>query len=252
MAMSDDAARHQGGEGVSPAFHIELRQFPHNLCRFNLSGHELRSTIVEPWAREEWIEQGERKWSPHQAKLTVLEGPPLPIEALSLGRGWRAAQRQSQDVTVRVLAMAKEDMAQAKERVDEGARLQGSATHRHGNAADRHGNAADRQLDTASAQDEALLADSLGLELLAQLGSGSAPLRRAWELALTRHPERTAGQCLALAERAVLSLLGSRLIVLSSTDGAGETQHLEAEAEIQARLRSVEGWTGDNVSVARR
>jgi hypothetical protein len=244
MAMSDDAAKHHGGAGVSPAFHIELRQFPHNLCRFNLSEHELRSTIVEPWAREEWIEQGERKWSPHQAKLTVLEGPSLPIEALSMGRGWRAAQRQSQDVTERMLALVKEDMAEAKERVDEGARPQGNAAYRHGDA--------DRQLDTASIQDEALLADSLGLELLAQLGSDSAPLRRAWELALTRHPERTAGQCLALAERAVLSLLGSRLIVLSSTDGAGGTRHLEAEAEIQAWLRSVEGWTGDNVSVARR
>jgi hypothetical protein len=86
-------------------FHIELRQFPHNVCRFNMTEAEL-ATLVEPWSREQWIELGERKWSPHQARLTVLEGPQLPIEQLSMGRGWRNAQRQSEDVTERVLARA--------------------------------------------------------------------------------------------------------------------------------------------------
>ena len=56
-------------------YHIELRQFPHNMCRFNLTEQELLATVTAPWAREQWIELGERKWSPHQAKLTVLEGP---------------------------------------------------------------------------------------------------------------------------------------------------------------------------------
>ncbi len=196
MAMSD-ASGHPGGSGVSPAFHIELRQFPHNLCHFNLTEHELRTTIVEPWAREEWIELGERKWSPHQAKLTVLEGPHLPIEELSMGRGWRSAQRESEDVTVRMLATA-------KEWVDGGAQA-----------------AANRQGDALGAQNDGLLADSLGLELLAQLGSAPAPLRRAWELALARHPERGVSQCLALAEGAILSLLGSGLIVLLTFCGWG-------------------------------
>jgi hypothetical protein len=84
-------------------FHVELRQFPHNACAFNLTEAEL-SQIVEPWSRDQWIELGERKWSPHQARLTVLEGPHLPVEDLSMGRGWRNAQHQSEDVTERVLA----------------------------------------------------------------------------------------------------------------------------------------------------
>jgi len=86
-------------------FHVELRQFPHNACAFNLTEAEL-SQILEPWSRDQWIELGERKWSPHQARLTVLEGPHLPVEDLAMGRGWRNAQHQSEDVTERVIARA--------------------------------------------------------------------------------------------------------------------------------------------------
>jgi hypothetical protein len=227
MAMSDtpEQARRPG---TSPAFHIELRQFPHNLCHFNLTEQELCATIVDPWAREEWIEMGERKWSPHQAKLIVLEGPHLPIEELSMGRGWRTAQREGQDVTARMLA-------KAKERADGDAQVAGS-----------------KPVAATVTQNEGLLADSLGLELLAQLGPGPAPLQRAWELALARYPERTASECLALAERAILSLLGSQLIVLTAADGAGDMQRQVDEAEAHALLRSIEGWAGENVSVARR
>jgi hypothetical protein len=86
-------------------FHLELRQFPHNACAFNLTEAEL-SQIVEPWSREQWIELGERKWNPHQARLTVLEGPHLAVEELAMGRGWRNAQHQSEDVTEQVIARA--------------------------------------------------------------------------------------------------------------------------------------------------
>ncbi len=55
-------------------YHVELRQFPHNMCRFNLTDAELRA-IVEPWAREQVVDFGERKWSPQTATLTILEGP---------------------------------------------------------------------------------------------------------------------------------------------------------------------------------
>ena len=34
-------------------YHLEIRQFPHNVCRFNLSERELLPIAV-PWAREEW------------------------------------------------------------------------------------------------------------------------------------------------------------------------------------------------------
>jgi hypothetical protein len=210
------------------AYHIELRQFPHNLCRFNLTEQELRATIVDLWAREQWIELGERKWSPHQATLTVLEGPPLPIERLSMGRGWRTAQRQGQDVTTRVLAAAKEAMD-----VEPPAPI---------------APAADAQPPT----DEALLADSLGLELLIVLGAGPAPLHRAWELAHTRHPERTASQCLVLAERAVASLLQSRLIMLIWAEQTESAQRQVDDSEVQAVLRAVDSWTREIVGLARR
>jgi hypothetical protein len=88
-------------------YHIELRQFPHNTCRFNLTEQELRA-VLGPWAREQFVEVGERKWSPHQAKLTILEGPRLEVQQLAMGRGWRAAQRQSEDVTEGVLAQARQ------------------------------------------------------------------------------------------------------------------------------------------------
>src|SRR5438128_10937216 len=87
-------------------FHVELRQFPHNLCRFNLSEHELRA-IAERWAREQWVALGDRKWDPIQARLTILEGPKLGPEQLTMGRGWRAAQRSGSDVTAGVLADAR-------------------------------------------------------------------------------------------------------------------------------------------------
>jgi len=217
------------GRKDSPAvYHIELRQFPHNLCRFNLAEGELRATIVEPWAREQWIELGDRKWNPHQAKLTVLEGPHLPVGELSLGRGWRAAQRQGRDVTERVLAAA-------RGAVD----------------VEMHEPIASLQEAQPSA-DDALLADSLGLELLTLLGAGQVPLRRAWELAHARHPERTASQCLALAERAVASLLRSRLIVLTWADRADIAHSQIGEGEVQTLLHAIDSWTGEIVGLARR
>ena len=84
-------------------YHVELRQFPHNFCRFNLSEGELAALVV-PWSRGEVLDAGERKWSPQVAKIKILEGPELELQELSMGRGWRHAERRSQDVTDRVLA----------------------------------------------------------------------------------------------------------------------------------------------------
>jgi hypothetical protein len=153
------------------AHHVELRQFPHNTCRFNLSKEELR-TIAEPWAHGEWVEMGERKWSPHQAKLTVLEGPPLPMEQLTMGRGWRAAQRQSEDVTKRVLEAA------------------GGPAPRGGQAASSSGRTAE---------------DALAEELRSLLGDDPTTLLEAWRLLSARDPGRRPSECLAVAERTVRS-----------------------------------------------
>jgi hypothetical protein len=92
-------------------YHVELRHFPHSAWRFNLSDQDLRA-VVEPWIREQAVDFGERKWSPHLARLTILEGPKLEVQQISMGRGWRTAQRQSEDVTERVLAAAQEALQQ--------------------------------------------------------------------------------------------------------------------------------------------
>jgi hypothetical protein len=200
-------------------YHLELRQFPHNLCRFNLDEHQLQA-IVQPWSRDTWVELGERKWNPQQARLTILEGPPIPLEQLSMGRGWPAARRQSENVTERVLDAARRVAASSQD------------------------------VERRPSADGALAADSLGLELLALLGGGPAPLAEAWRLAAARFPERSPSECLALAERAVSSLLRGRLLVLvhagsedllhvagSASDGARV-----AEAQLEPLLRARDSW----------
>jgi hypothetical protein len=154
-------------------YHVELRQFPHHFCRFNLTERELRETILDAWARGDWIDVGERKWSPHQANLTVLEGPQLPVDQLSMGRGWRNAVRGGEDVTERVILAARDTGGGPK-----------SPEHAPSTAM------ADREL----------AAESLAVELLTLLGEDPVSLMRGWQLALERHPDRTPSECLALAE----------------------------------------------------
>jgi hypothetical protein len=162
-------------------YHIELRQFPHNTCRFNLTEQELLATVVGPWAREQWIEIGERKWSPHQARLTVLEGPQIPVGQLSMGRGWGNAKRQSEDVTARVLAQARQADGVA-------AAAPGAATAAAGAPAP----------DTAAAPPAG--------ELLALLGVDPAALLAAWRRASERRPGIPPSESLALAETALGAL----------------------------------------------
>jgi hypothetical protein len=158
-------------------FHVELRQFPHNSSRFNLSEQELRA-LVDPWVREQWVELGERKWNCNQAKLTILEGPRLAVEQLAIGRGWRAAQRESTDVTERVLEAATSAMRQAL------------ATP-----------APTPQLAPASAA--GLLSDplALGVQIASLLGSEPTRLLEVWRAAAASSPGLAPSESLALAEQ---------------------------------------------------
>lgn len=155
-------------------YHVELRQFPHNMCKFNLSERELLDTIVGGWAQGQWIEMGERKWNPHQAKLTVLEGPEIPVEQLSVGRGWPKAQHEGEDVTERMVAQAKQASQPAM------------APQTAPAVAPPAGGAAD--------------------QLLALLGADPASLLSAWRLAAERRPELAPSESLALAEATLRSL----------------------------------------------
>jgi hypothetical protein len=159
-------------------FHIELRQFPHNMCHFNMTEQELFAQIVDGWAQEQWIELGDRKWNPHQSKLIVLEGPRIPVEQLSMGRGWPTAQRQGEDVTERVIAQAKQAAQPAQ------------------------------PAQPAVASQAAVTAPAVGQgdQLQALLGDDPAALLQAWRLASERRPEMAPSAALALAERTLSSL----------------------------------------------
>ena len=154
-------------------YHVELRQFPHNMCKFNLSERELFDTIVGGWAQGQWIEMGERKWNPHQAKLRVLEGPHLPLEELAMGRGWRNAQHQSEDVTERVLVQARQ---------------------------------ASQPVVVSQAAVAAPPAASAEQLLQPLLGSDPVALLAAWRLSAERRPELAPSETLALAEATLKSL----------------------------------------------
>jgi hypothetical protein len=175
--LKRSAVRHASLSGV---FHVELRQFPHNFCRFNMSEQELRTAVLDAWARKEWLEFGERRWDPNQASLTVLEGPRLSMQELSMGRGWRNAQRAGSDVTERLLEAARAAQAPA-----------GVGTPEPVVEHSKAGRSADADVRWLAA------------ELVALLGEQSAPLMRAWQLALEAHPDRSPSECLALAEEFV-------------------------------------------------
>ncbi len=168
-------------------YHLQLRQFPHNLCRFNLTDAQLRA-VLDPWARGEWVELGERKWNPNQATLTVIEGPHLEVYELSMGRGWRNAERRGKEVTDQVLALMREVVARSPSAAVPAAEA----------GADGAGEAPpDRTPQPTSP------------ELMSLLGEDPEGLLQAWRLAARRRPELSPSECLALAEEALRSLGGT-------------------------------------------
>lgn len=170
-------------------FHIELREGVNNYNHFNVDAPEL-GAIVETWVRDKPVELGERRWSPYQAKLRILEGPHLPIESLSMGRGWRTAERESEDVTARIFAEATQALMVAP-----------SAPPAPGAAA-----------PAASAPPQGLEDPlALGVALASLLGPDAARLLAAWREVATRSTGLSPSESLALAERDIGA----------SSDGAG-------------------------------
>jgi hypothetical protein len=222
-------------------YHVELRQFPHNFCRFNLTERELRETILDAWAQGEWVEFGERKWSPHQANLTVLEGPRLPVDQLSMGRGWRNAGRQGQDVTEQLLAAARTATAARAGHVEAEV---GARAERY-SPADPAASAGD---DTAL--DVRLVADSLGLEALAKLGEEPVPLAVVWRLARERYPELPASDCLKLAERAIKSLVQTGLALVLVARDSGVVDPCVSGEEVERALHAIESWSNAEGAVS--
>jgi hypothetical protein len=208
-------------------YHYELRKFPHTFCVFNQSEQQLRA-IVAPWTTGEWVEVGERSWNIHETKLTILEGPELSLPDLAMNRGWRNAQRRSEDVTERVLGVT---TVRGVRGGVTGPAVEDLAQHGVAHAA----------VPTAAAtgSDGALelLADSLALEILALLDSSQVGASQVWRLAQSRLPDRPAADSLALGERAIRSLLARGLAVLQRDGDALEAQ------QVDAALRAVESWS---------
>jgi hypothetical protein len=153
-------------------YHVELRQFPHNAWRFNLNDGQLR-TVVERWVRGDLLEFGERRWNPQQARLTIVEGPELALAQLTMGRGWRTAQKEGQDVTERVLAAVRAASAAAA------------------------GPTPEREPPQQGGEDALGLAVQLG----SLLGNDAGRLLDAWRAVAARAPQLAPSESLAQAER---------------------------------------------------
>jgi hypothetical protein len=84
-------------------FHVELRQFPHAVRKFNLGRAELEQRIVGPWTRGQAIGLDDHRFAPDRAKLAIYEGRGLEPDEIGMGRGWANVTRTGEDVTGRLL-----------------------------------------------------------------------------------------------------------------------------------------------------
>jgi hypothetical protein len=176
-------------------YHVELRQFPHKHHRFNLGEQQLAEMLV-PWVHAQPIELGERKWSPQQATITVLEGPELEISALSMGRGWRSAEREGEDVTARVLASAGERRLEAR-----GPGATGLVPAAPG--------ASPAPASAAGAGAAAADPIAVGVQLASLLGANAGELLYAWREVARENPGLAPSESLALAERRIAPPAGA-------------------------------------------
>ena len=160
-------------------YHIELRQFPHNMCRFNLSEQELLAPYRAVGARA--VDRaGRTQVEPAPGQTDGARGTRAGLDQLKMSRGWRNAQRQSEDVTERVLAAAKQAAEATVAAVvgDPGGLATGSSAPR----------------------------DASETGLLSLLGPDPAALLQAWRLVVERRPELSPSESLELAEETLTSL----------------------------------------------
>lgn len=190
-------------------FHVEVRQFPNVARTFNLSEGELYAKVLVPWADGRLVVLGEREWEPARAKLTVLEGRELRADEMGLGRGWANVSRDAENVTERVLGVAR---AQAKP----------------GGAAEASG------IPTAFKE-----------VLRAQCATDRLAVHQVLWLANSRHPEWRVSERLALAERAVWELLHEGfLTMLKRVPGESAAEYRTADrSEWQPVLLAWATWS---------
>jgi hypothetical protein len=89
-------------------FHAEMRAGTHVVREFNLDERSLWLRYLAPLMDgKEFVREG-HEWIPNKTRLTILEGPELRTDQISMGRGWPNAQRASTEVTGAVLTRARE------------------------------------------------------------------------------------------------------------------------------------------------
>jgi len=183
-------------------YHVELREFPHNVCRFNLSAPELQA-IVAPWLRGLPFEYREHEWVPPKAKLTIVEGPRLDPGQMTMGRGWSVAQREGDDVTEAVLAAAGVSArAGAAPGAAEAVRAGVQPALAGGPGA-----AAPTMAAGSPAPGDAF---TLGAQIAALLGPDPLRLLDAWREAAAQAPALSPSEALARAEAAMRAAGGER------------------------------------------
>jgi hypothetical protein len=101
----------------------------------------------------------------------------------------------------------------------------------------------DRTSSVDPTPDLRLAADSVGLEVLAKLGEAPVPLAIIWQLARERYPERSASDCLKLAEYAARSLAESRLAVVLTTGKGGEPETCAPGGQLEGVLHQIDSWS---------
>ncbi len=161
-------------------YHVELRSFPRSQTRFNQSGTQV-GAIVLPWVQDAVFEIDGEKWAPYDAQITIIEGPAIPVERLSMGRGWAIAQREGTEVTDRVLAEARKAVA------DGGTYTEGPSS--------------DDQPSLADGPQQSGAEPELPSELDGLLGADGARLLAAWRAVGARTAGLAPSEALALAER---------------------------------------------------
>lgn len=209
-------------------FHIEVRERSHRLSRLNMTEQELASTVLVPWVRGERIELGERTWRPEEASIRIVEGPEIPIGAMTLGRGWPTAVREGREVTQALIAAAGRQFAA------------GAAPGGEPSGPPPGGGPS--AMAASAAAEAGLLADSLGLELLRRLSDGAIGLHEIWKVSAERHPQLSASASLEIASRALASLFGSKLIVAAHGVASGSGEPM-SESELQAALGDIDSWS---------
>jgi hypothetical protein len=192
-------------------YHIELREFPHNTHAYNLDVARLQATVLDPWIAEKVFELGGREWIPQRTTLTILEGPELPLNRLSMGRGWNAALKASKNVTEELVRAAKDGIG-----------------------------------GVAIARPNAGRAPDIERDILSRCAVGPLSLPAVWDRAEPVAPSAAAGERLVLAEAALRHLLAEGHVTLCR----GEENDAPAlpSDEADAVLRTREAWSNDRSS----